>query len=130
MRGHIFVLGCHAFLDLASVEDWGKEKFAEGVGIKWKKPLRQTSKLQAKRAAKVYWAFHSKIMPALWAKCIKKILLIRKRINHVIQVFEIILNSWLCWCYLDESFFSDESEKFWLNISGDYERKVCSIHIM
>lgn len=98
MWGHIFVLGCHAFLDLASVEDWGKEKFAEGVGIKWKKPLRQTSKLQAKRAAKVYCAFHSKIMPALWAKCINKILLIRKRINHVIQVFEIniILNSWLC----------------------------------
>lgn len=83
MWGHIFVLGCHAFLDLASVEDWGKEKFTEGVGIKWKKPLHQTSKLQAKRAAKVYWAFHSKIMPALWAKCIKKILLIRKSLKKL-----------------------------------------------
>ena len=70
-------------LDLVTVEDWGEEIFAEGVGVKWKNervgrcptphctnplPVKHLITIQAVGIESlIYLAFRSKITPALQA---------------------------------------------------------------
>ena len=96
-----------AILVLVTVEDWGEEKCAEGVDVKWKKgalpphpPSRLfTSPLPVKHPITiqdgdietweymVYWAFRSKIMSALQAE----------RNVNVLTFAKIVKYCWIEW---------------------------------
>ena len=58
-------------LDLVTVEDWGEEIFAEGVGVKWKneRAVKYLITIQdGGIESLIYLAFRSKITAALQAK--------------------------------------------------------------
>jgi len=54
-------------LDLATVEDWGEEKFPEGVGVNWKNLYRSSIQDGGIANFIYYLAFRSKTTPVLQA---------------------------------------------------------------
>ena len=55
-------------MDSVTVEDWGEEIFAEGVGVKWKStnplPVKDPVTIQDGGIEPIYLAFRSEISPA------------------------------------------------------------------